>query len=73
MMATRGGPTVRNTSLLENGDVSRYALMWRDVSGEVTCSLTYQIEVGNKRGSMRPSIVVLVADVAGSSEHEVAG
>ena len=47
--------------------------MWRDVSGEVTCSLTYQLEVGNKRGSMRPSMVVLVADVAGPSEHEVAG
>ena len=71
--ATRGGPTVRNTNRLENGDVGPYALMWRDVSGEVTCSLTYQIEVGNKRGSSRPSMVVLVADVAGPSEHEVAG
>ena len=71
--ATRGGPTVRNTNRQENGDVGPYALMWPDVSGEVTCSLTYQIEVGNRRGSMRPAMVVPVADVAGPREREVAG
>ena len=47
--------------------------MWRDVSGEVACCLTYQIEVGNRRGRMRLSMAVPVADVTGPSEREVAG
>ena len=73
MAAPAAARPVRNTNRVENGDVSLYALMWRDASDEFTCSLTYQIEVGNKRGRMRPSMAVPVADVASPSEHEVAG
>ena len=72
-MATRGGLIFRNANSLENGDADPYALMWRDVSGEVACCLTYQIEVGNRRGRMRPSMAVPVTDVTGPSEREVAG
>ena len=47
--------------------------MWRDASGEVMYCLTYPIEVGNKRGRMRPAMVVPVADVDGPPKREVAG
>lgn len=43
--ATGSGPAVMNTNRLENGDLSPYALMWRDVSGEIACRLTFRIEV----------------------------
>ena len=71
--SSRVSPTVRKANRLENGDISLYVLMWRGVSAEVRCSLTYHIKVGNKRRRMRPSMAVPVADVAGPSQHEVAG